>query len=236
MRRRKAHSHVPGSEFSVATSCLAGKMFLCISVNWCESFQFRLSPSWVRNSSCVLASSLSAFISRPVPLSASICSLWFLPFFPINSQTSTRSWCVPFSFGLFCFSWTFLMVYSKAMLKCSGDKASPCVRPFWAVKWVRHVYLYGLNICFIYTCFEQTEFMFGLMHHPSLLLEAYDFMSLIIPIYFKVLWPTRGFCWEKNCCPWTRRIFMSCMWSWHTLFPHLNSDACGLRCSKVPKE
>jgi hypothetical protein len=29
------------------------------------------------------------------------------------------------------FSWTFLMAYSKAKLKRSGDKASPCFRPFW---------------------------------------------------------------------------------------------------------
>jgi len=28
-------------------------------------------------------------------------------------------------------SWTFLMQYSKAKLKCKGDNASPCFRPFW---------------------------------------------------------------------------------------------------------
>jgi hypothetical protein len=32
------------------------------------------------------------------------------------------------------FSWTILMAYSKAKLKSSGDKASPCFRPFWIGK------------------------------------------------------------------------------------------------------
>jgi hypothetical protein len=32
------------------------------------------------------------------------------------------------------FPWTFLMAYSKAKLKSSGDKASPCFRPFWIGK------------------------------------------------------------------------------------------------------
>jgi hypothetical protein len=30
-----------------------------------------------------------------------------------------------------CFSWTYLMAYSKAKLESSGDKASHCFRPFW---------------------------------------------------------------------------------------------------------
>jgi hypothetical protein len=32
------------------------------------------------------------------------------------------------------FSWTFLTAYSKAKLKISGDKASPCFRLFWIGK------------------------------------------------------------------------------------------------------
>jgi hypothetical protein len=35
----------------------------------------------------------------------------------------TSSWCVPFNFSRTWFSWTFLMAYSKAKLKSSGDKS-----------------------------------------------------------------------------------------------------------------
>jgi hypothetical protein len=40
------------------------------------------------------------------------------------SSAMTRSWCVPFNSSPFLFSWTFLMAYSKAKLKSSGDNAS----------------------------------------------------------------------------------------------------------------
>jgi hypothetical protein len=37
---------------------------------------------------------------------------------------------VPFSSSTSLFSWTFLMAYSEAKLKSSGNEASPCFRPF----------------------------------------------------------------------------------------------------------
>jgi hypothetical protein len=48
-------------------------------------------------------------------------------------------------------SWTFLLAYSKAKLKSSGDKASPCFRPFWLGKLsdkcvpIRTLYTFRLN-------------------------------------------------------------------------------------------
>jgi hypothetical protein len=42
-----------------------------------------------------------------------------------------RSWCVLLNFIPTWFSQIFLMVYSKAKLENSGDKASPCFKPFW---------------------------------------------------------------------------------------------------------
>jgi hypothetical protein len=40
------------------------------------------------------------------------------------------------------------MAYSKAKLKSSGDKASPCFRLFWIGKLSENVYLYGLHVLF----------------------------------------------------------------------------------------
>jgi hypothetical protein len=40
------------------------------------------------------------------------------------------------------------MAYSKAKLKSSGDRESPCFRPFWMGKLSDNVYLYGLNVSF----------------------------------------------------------------------------------------
>jgi hypothetical protein len=48
----------------------------------------------------------------------------------LTPSTQARSWRVPFSFRPSRFSWTLLTAYSKAKLKITGDKASPCFRPF----------------------------------------------------------------------------------------------------------
>jgi hypothetical protein len=37
----------------------------------------------------------------------------------------------PIQFQSHLVSWTFLMAYSKTKLKSSGDRSSPCFRPFW---------------------------------------------------------------------------------------------------------
>jgi hypothetical protein len=63
---------------------------------------------------------------------------------PSRFTSSARSWYVPFNFSPTWFSWSFLMVYSKAKLESSGYKESPCFRPFW---------IRNLGTKFIYTDF-----------------------------------------------------------------------------------
>jgi hypothetical protein len=64
------------------------------------------------------------------------------------SLALARRSCVPFNFSPIWFSWTFLMAYYKVKLKSSGDKASPCFRPFW--KTIRKIFTYmALTIGFI---------------------------------------------------------------------------------------
>jgi len=63
----------------------------------------------------------SAFIYKPTSLLASNRASVFSSLYLYFHPTSKPSW----------FSWTFLMAYSKAKLKSSGDKTSPCFRPFW---------------------------------------------------------------------------------------------------------
>jgi hypothetical protein len=56
----------------------------------------------------------------------------------VTSSAQTRSWCVPFNSNHF---WTLPLplphflgpswAYSKAKLKSSGSKTSPCFRQFW---------------------------------------------------------------------------------------------------------
>jgi hypothetical protein len=48
----------------------------------------------------------------------------------------------PFNVSPTWFPWTFLMAYSKAKLKSSGDKASSCFRPFW----IGQLHLQTVNI------------------------------------------------------------------------------------------
>jgi hypothetical protein len=58
-----------------------------------------------------------------------VVSMFFPTIFMSSGQA--KCWCVPFSYSPSLFSWTFLMAYSKAKLKISHDKASPCFMPFW---------------------------------------------------------------------------------------------------------
>ena len=48
----------------------------------------------------------------------------------INIIGINQKWCVPFSFKPSWFTWTLLVAYSKAKLKSSGNRASPCFKPF----------------------------------------------------------------------------------------------------------
>jgi hypothetical protein len=80
------------------------------------------------------------FISRPTSLLASVkVSMSFFVVSMLSPSRFTslvyaRSRCVPFNFSPTWFSWTFLMAYSNAKLKTSGDRASPCFRQFWIGK------------------------------------------------------------------------------------------------------
>ena len=79
---------------------------------------------------------LSAFTSNPTSLVAATKASEFLfrvcmlPPSILTSSAEARSWCVPFSFKPSWFTRTLLMAYSKAKLKCIGDRASPCFKPF----------------------------------------------------------------------------------------------------------
>jgi hypothetical protein len=59
-----------------------------------------------------------------------------------------KSWCVPFNISPSWFSWTLLMVYSKAKLKSNGDKVSLCFRPFWMINLLdRFLPIWTLLLC-----------------------------------------------------------------------------------------
>jgi hypothetical protein len=81
---------------------------------------------------------LSAFNSRPIYLLANqsfrVFSLFCtLPSNILSSSAWTKSWCVTFNIKSYWFTWTFLIAYSKAMLKSNGDKTSPYFERFLTV-------------------------------------------------------------------------------------------------------
>jgi hypothetical protein len=51
-----------------------------------------------------------------------------------TSWAQTNSWRVPLNFSPTRFSWTYPMAYSKAKLKRTDNKTSPCFRPIWIGK------------------------------------------------------------------------------------------------------
>ena len=48
----------------------------------------------------------------------------------INIISVNQKMSVPFNFKPSWFTWTLLMVYSKAKFKSNGDRATPCFKPF----------------------------------------------------------------------------------------------------------
>ena len=79
---------------------------------------------------------LSAFTSSPISLLATTkhyafsLTVYMLPPNTLTSSALTTSWCVPFNFKLFWFTWTVLMMYPKAKLKSNSNRASPFFKPF----------------------------------------------------------------------------------------------------------
>jgi hypothetical protein len=68
------------------------------------------------------------------------------------------------------------MAYSKAKLKSSGDKASPCFRPFWKRKLKINVHLL-LYVSFKYILISLTSFMgmpnsMKILYNTSLVTES----------------------------------------------------------------
>jgi hypothetical protein len=66
------------------------------------------------------------------------------------SSAQAGSWCVPFNFSPTGFPWTFLMSYSNAKLKISGDRAFPCFRLFWIGKLSRNQRFHSLAWNFVH--------------------------------------------------------------------------------------
>jgi hypothetical protein len=83
-------------------------------------------------------------------------------------------------------SWAFLLVYSRAKLKSSGDKASPCFRPFWEHIRLMLTYTY-FEIGFI-SCIFNWEYCTvvpsELNHRLSWSLRIADILSNCTPIFF----------------------------------------------------
>jgi hypothetical protein len=82
------------------------------------------------------------------------------------------------------FSWTILMAYSKAKLKSSGDKASPCFILFWIGKISEKCLRIQTLLFFLFrhTLINLTSFMgtpdsMRILYNTSILAESYAFLK-----------------------------------------------------------
>jgi hypothetical protein len=88
------------------------------------------------------------------------------------------------------FSWTSLMAYSKAKLKSSCDKASPCFKPFWKGKLSEkclHIqtllYVSLKHLLMSLTHFMGTPNSIRILYNTSLLTESGFLEVCVEPMY-----------------------------------------------------
>jgi hypothetical protein len=100
-------------------------------MSWTLGFHEMLGNYWVASQVVLSSIELVIFLY-------SICYLL------LDSQSSVlaRSWYVPFNLSPNWFSWTFLLAYSKARLKCSGDETFPWFRSNVEMQWWKSISLF----------------------------------------------------------------------------------------------
>jgi hypothetical protein len=175
---------------------------------------FAVFMSWFCPAFCWWDSSIyslfSAFIFRPTYVLASVgVSTFYSSRFTSLAQSS--SWHVPFNFSQTWFCFTFLMTYSKAKLKGSNDKASPCFRPFWIGSILVKCLSIWIFMGFISTLFNQPNYLHGLFwgcHQSQQLLFPYS--PFHVTTCFGLYRPSSGEIYTvvfRSYCAYNRSIF-----------------------------
>jgi hypothetical protein len=147
-------------------------------------------------------------------LTSLLASLTFLCFFFVVSVLSpsrftswakTSNWCVEFNISPTWFFWTWLMTYYKAKLKSSGDKSSPCFRPFW-IRRLSDKHLPTrilLYILFKHILVMGAPNSMRMLCNTFLLIESWAFLNSVnswwitVPLYKVVqIWPGLILFWK----------------------------------------